>query len=183
MAFKELSGGSGGTIYKWGTPGQVVEGRYVGSKRGKVFNGRPSTLGTVKNAAGVDVVFGMTTVLESQFLENEIKPGTVIRITYLGLEPGKNGGNGYKNFKLEIDDSSTPTGASPAASAPQTPAPAATASADATGSEYDILAGKLSLKVGASAAAPMLNALGQMYPDPAERLKQLQQACKSQGVA
>ena len=177
MGFRELAGGSGGTIYKWTTPGQVVEGRYVGSKRGKVFNGRPSTLGTVKNAAGVDIVFGMTTVLESR-LENDIKPGTVIRITYLGLEPGKNGGNGYKNFKLEIDDDG---GITPPVEQPS--APPVVGSAAPSGSEYDILAGKLSLKVGASAAAPMLNALGQMYPDPAERLKQLQQACKSQGVA
>ena len=185
MAFKELGGGSGGNVLKWATPGQSVEGRLVGTKRGKVFSGRPSTLAVIKQTNGAEIIVPLTTVLEGRFIENELKPGTVIRITYLGLAAGKNGGNSYKDFKLEIDDASIPAGGAPVSLAQaqaqaQAQAPAAV---PASGSEYDILAAKLSDKVGPAAAAPMLNALAQMYPDATERLIQLRQACKWQGVS
>ncbi len=65
MAYKELvgAGGNGGTVLKWDKPGQVVEGRLVATKRGKVFNGRPTTLAIIKQKDGVDITIPLTTVL------------------------------------------------------------------------------------------------------------------------
>ena len=198
MAFKELSGGSGGNILKWQTAGQVVEGRLIGTKRGKVFNGRPSTLAIVAHANGTQTTMPLPTVLEGRFIENDIKPGTTIRVTYLGLVAGKQGGAQYKDFRLEADDSTIgqplpailAPAVQPAQPAVQPPAATPPVAQPATvpvapvvpASEYDGLAAKLMEKVGAAAAGPMLNALAQLYPDPATRTEQLKLALRTQGV-
>lgn len=199
MGFKELGGGGNGTILKWSTPGQVVEGRLVGQKRGKVFNGRPSSLAIIQQANGVQITAPLTTVLESRLLENNVMPGATLRITYIGLAPGKNGGNGYKDFKVEIDESTVgqpiPPAVQPAqpgqpaavpapvqqpATVPAVVAPPVEPSGDA---EYDGFALALVGKVSLAAAQPMLNALKQLYPDLAARKEQLKAALRTQGVA
>ncbi len=192
MAFKELVGSGGiGTVLKWQTPGQVVQGRLVATKRGKVFNGRTTTLAIIKQENGVDITIPLTTVLESRFIENNLAPGNVLRITFTGKETGKNGME-YKAFKLEIDDNSEPvppaaqqnvTGPTPAEieaakamlaglDRPTEPAPPA--------SEYDRLLAVLHASNPKGAAA-IKGALEAMYPE-SERLGKLKETLVHQGI-
>lgn len=197
MAFKEMNGAgsNGGTVLKWNTVGQVVEGRLVATKRGKVFNGRPTTLAIVKQADGVDVTFPLTTVLESRFIENSIAPGQVIRVTYTGKETSATSKMEYKAFKLEVDDQGV---AAPApVAAPQNvtgPTPAEIEAAKAmlaklgqpvvqvpALSEYDRLLALLNASNPKGAAA-IKGALEGMFPEGAERLDALKNTLVQQGI-
>lgn len=185
MAFKELTGGNGGTVLKWDRPGQVVEGRLVATKRGKVFNGRPTTLAIIKQNDGVDVTIPLTTVLESRFLENSIQNGSILRITYTGKETSPSSKLEYKAFRLEIDDTTAAAAAGPSAAEieaaktmlanlgePQEP--------QAPASEYGRLLALLE-KSNPKGAAAIKGALEAMYPE-AERLGKLKETLVQQGI-
>lgn len=193
MAFKELNGagGNGGTVLKWDRPGQVVEGRLVATKRGKVFNGRPTTLAIIKQQDGVDITIPLTTVLESRFIENSVQNGSILRITYTGKETSPSSKMEYKAFKLEIDDASAP------AVAPQTsvtgPSAAEIEAAkamlaglgkpqepQAPVNEYDRLLALLA-QSNPKGAAAIKGALEASFPE-AERLAKLKDVLAQQGI-
>lgn len=179
MAFKELGGGNTGAIVKWNTPGQIIEGRLVLVKNGKKFanNPEPSKLAVIAQADGTQVTVPLTAVLAARVVENNVQPGTLLRITYRGTAKGK-GGVEYKDFLFEADDSGAPVDNRTASDAQlfgasNKPAPA---------SEYDQLALRLVGKEGQAVAGPMLAALEQIFKDPAERLEQLKKAVAQRGA-
>lgn len=188
MAFKEVNNGAAGNWIKWQQPGQVVEGRLIGVKTGKAFQGRnaPSRFAIIEKSDASRVNMPLTTVLESAFAD--INPGVVVRVTYLGTAKGQSGVD-YKNFKVEVDDGGAPTALSQAApgavfagaAAPPIPAgyvPVQSAPAN----EYDTLSVKLIEKVGEAAGKAQLAALAQLVPDPAVRTQALKQQLTQLGV-
>ncbi len=194
MAYKELAGTSGGTVLKWDKPGQVVEGRLVATKRGKVFNGRPTTLAIIKQSDGVDITIPLTTVLESRFIENSIQNGTQLRITYTGKETSPSSKMEYKAFTLEADMDGAPATSAPIAGASNGgPSAAEIEAAKAMlaklgkpveqvppASEYDRLLAVLNASNPKGAAA-IKGALEAMYPE-AERLGALKETLVQQGI-
>ncbi|MGH6691901.1 MAG: hypothetical protein ACREF4_14625, partial [Gammaproteobacteria bacterium] len=174
MAFKEISNGTAGNMVKWQTPGQTVEGRLIGIKNGKVFNGKQTRIAIIEKPDASRVNAPLTTVLESNFAE--INPGAVVRVTYLGTVKGQSGDE-YKNFKVEVDDGGT-SGVSPASpdltqQLVTTFANAGSAVTAPTVGEYDRLSGLLCQKVGDAAGKAQLAALAQLVPDQATREKAL----------
>lgn len=82
--------------------GIPLEGKIVSRESGKGQDGK-STLYNLSTAAGA-VTFWGSAVLDNN-LKN-IPDGVLVRITYLGMAKGKAGRN-YKNYSIEVDDSSS----------------------------------------------------------------------------
>lgn len=82
--------------------GNVIEGRYVEKLEG--IGQKGATMYVLEDCtAGEEKfeklsVFG-TTVLDGKFMK--VKPGSQVRITHLGMQKAKKGGNDYRGFRLE----------------------------------------------------------------------------------
>lgn len=185
MAFRPINGsggGEGGSVMKWTTLGQSVQGRVVGYKNGRVF---PTLKGPKQSRLLIlDVGNGVQTAVplpsdlsDDKQIEYNAKPGSFVKIT-LAEFVKTNQPQPYKKFELLVDDGTD--GPAPQQPSQQPATSAASASAPAS---YDNLAALLSAKVGPAAATPMLNALQQLYPDPAVRLENLKQTLRANGVA
>lgn len=175
MARREIQGSGEGGIkpISWTTIGQRVAGRLVAVKNGKVFNGRQSRLAMIDQGDGnppIPVPLTSDLADDKQF-ERNVRPGDYVEITLKELIKGKQP-QPYKKFSLVIDDGA-PAGA---------PTPAASAQPLAAGGDYDALSAKLVERVGAVPATSMLNALRDMYSDPAVRLEELKKTLRLQGV-
>lgn len=178
MGFRPVTGtgNGGGDVFKWTTVGQTVTGRLVGCKNGKVFSGRQSRLAVIDVGNGVQIPVPLTSDLadDKQF-ESAVKPGNLVKITLVELVKTKQP-QPYKKFELLIDDGTEGPANAPVTSG-NLPAAQSTSSMSVAQMEAALTA-----KVGAAGAAPMLNALKQLYADPAVFEQKLRETLKTQGV-
>lgn len=178
MAFRQLKGGGGGTYVKWDTP-KTVKGRLVSLIRG-TYKGQPTTTIVLRQEDGVEVKVNGSAVIEGTGLYNE-PAGVMVELVFKGKAKGKSGLQ-YNDIDVfvdspEPDPSARPTAAPTAGATPTTAAPGTTAPA----SDYDTLIATLQL-ANPKGAAAMIQALTNLYPDPAVRIEKLRAALKEQGV-
>ena len=161
MAFKEIASTSAGSFFKWPTHGTMFEGTFLSLGQG-TYQNRTTYHAKFRKADGSVVSVNTPSSLRRR-LGEEFKPGQLLRVTYTHDEKG-NQPQPIKMFKIELDEegsSGTPAGAA---------------------KSYDELAAMLKAKLGAGADA-LLNALGQLYPDEAERVGKLKATLQQHGVA
>lgn len=181
MAFKEINKGAGRNVLKWQTPGQVVQGRFIGARNGKVFNGRQARIASIEQSGGSSINIPLTTVLEGVF--GDLHPGVMVRVTYIGQATGHSGEQ-YKNFRVEVDDG----GVAPFGGMAPTPAALVaifliSQPSMPPASKYEEMCAKLREKVGAAAGKAQIAALEQLVPDQATRENALAQQLRVLGVA
>jgi hypothetical protein len=153
MAYRELATNTErGPIHKWTEVGQSLEGTYLGTREGAVFDGgRRSKLGVIVLETGVQTAFALPTQLGLRL--GDIQPGVQLRVTYTGAAKGKMP-MPYKTFKVEIDDGGT--GVLPPAAASR--GGASTGPTGAPNGDLASLRAQLEGKLGKSARA-MLGAM------------------------
>jgi hypothetical protein len=86
----------GGHIYKFTDPGQILEGIWGGTKPSARF--KDSELGVIKEEEGTEQLFAMTAGLRDLI---PVKPGTEVKITYLGLQTAMSG-NEFKAYAIDV---------------------------------------------------------------------------------
>lgn len=89
--FRQLGGG---TFFKFDTPNQVLEGVWRGTQAGRYGDNG------VVEVDGVPQMFTINAALKDLI---RVKPGTEVRITYLGRKEAKNG-NQFKAFRVEVEE-------------------------------------------------------------------------------
>lgn len=85
---------SGGTFFKFDAEGVCLEGIWQGTQSGKFGDNG------VVEVDGVPQLFTMNTALKDLL---RVKPGTEVRITYLGKQMSK-GGNEFKAYQIFVED-------------------------------------------------------------------------------
>ena len=95
MGWKAVGGGGDGTLIRWQTTGQTLEGTYRGQKDGKY-----GPLGLMETPGGVQT-FAMPTVLVDRF--RLIPHDALVKIVYLGKQEGKTG-QAFHAFNVFVDD-------------------------------------------------------------------------------
>jgi len=156
--------GGGGPILKWKDfpVGGEIEGKFLGIRDGREFQGKKSRLASIEKADGT------VTVPANSVIENNlagVPVGASVKIVHLGMTRGK-GGVEYRNFDIFVDDSGG-TGLPPG--------PPATGIA--------ALEAKLTNAKGKQVADLMLDALKAKYPDASAYEKALGDVLKSNGIA
>jgi len=154
-----LKRGGGGPILKWKDfpVGGEIEGKFLGIRDGREFQGKKSRLASIEKADGT------VTVPANSVIENNlagVSVGTFVKIVHLGMTRGK-GGVEYRNFDIFVDDSGAP-------------APSVVPVG---------LEGKLINAKGKQVADLMLDALRAKYPETAAYEKALGDVLKSNGIA
>jgi len=92
--WKQLSGGQ---FFKFQSPGDSLEGIWRGTQTGKFGDNG------VVEANGATHLFSMNTALKDLL---RVKPGTEIRIEYLGKQTSK-AGNEFKAYSVFVEDGAT----------------------------------------------------------------------------
>lgn len=159
--------GGGGPILKWKDfPVEgVIEGKFLGIRDGREFQGKKSRLVSVEKSDGSGTVTApANTVIENNLVG--VAVGTLVRIVHLGMTRGK-GDVEYRNFDIFVDDN----GASGTITPPLTPTGVAA------------LEKKLVDAKGAQVANLMIDALKAKYPDAAAYEKALADVLKANGIA
>jgi hypothetical protein len=130
--------GGGGPIVKWTTPGQTVEGKFLGLRQGKF-----GPLASFQTDDGNTVTMPAHAVLADRFAT--IPVGTVVLVEYKGKSRGAKSGNEFKDFDVFVE--SAEPGAEPRATPPMT--------------KIDAMTAKLAAKdgIGDEAAKRMVGAL------------------------
>src|SRR3990167_83266 len=160
--------GGGGPILKWKDfpVDGVIEGKFLGVRNGREFQGKMSRLISIEKSDGSGTVSApANTVIENNVAG--VPVGAMIRIVHLGMTSGKAGVE-YRNFDIFVDDGGA-TGLPPGPSVPPTGVAA--------------LESKLVNAKGAQVANLMIDALKAKYPDAAAYQKALGDVLKSNGIA
>ena len=89
--WKQLSGGK---FFKFEKEGDCLEGLWQGTQVGKFGDNG------VIEVDGVPQLFTLNTALKDLM---RVKPGTEVRVTFMGKEMSK-GGNEYKAFQIFVED-------------------------------------------------------------------------------
>jgi hypothetical protein len=94
------SGGGGEQFYKFTDLGQVLEGIWRGTQKGKYGDN-----GVVETEDGVRRVFTLSAMLKDLV---DVDDGTEVQITYLGMAKSK-AGNDFHKFQILVEDNGEET--------------------------------------------------------------------------
>ena len=159
----------GGKILKWVSPGQEIDGVFLGLRPGKPYKvGQESWLADMRLADGSISTLPAKTVLKGQL--DQVKAGTRILVKYLGKVRGK-GEQEYHNFEVTpwLEDGAV----QPAVVAPPVQSVAADVppAGQKPGLDFDTLTAILIAAKGDDAGKAITAAIKGMGGDPTERMR------------
>ncbi len=103
MAFRPVPDSGGGDIIKFDKPGTQVTGIYVGRQDFPEGKWGPTVKHIFNTEAGIKVAFFKDDTQPGKLLA-QLTAGQLVRFTFTGTKPSKNGGNPMKLYSLDIDD-------------------------------------------------------------------------------